>query len=197
MPRRLTPEDSRGSTGSAADCGTNFSEWFARYTPDGWLSRTSAPSLFEEPQEYLRTLPAQGSMRTGRLYPQAPWAPPTIGKDSSSSPGGQSDSRTKCGSASAAKKNCIATSAGSTTRIAGTPARIAGKNFWRTPTARDWKGMSAASWRSRTVGDKTPTLPDQIGGVPHPEFVEELMGFPIGWTALEDSGTRSSRKLRS
>lgn len=42
--------------------------------------------------------------------------------------------------------------------------------------------MSAKSWRVRTRGDKTPTLPDQIGGTPHPEFVEELMGFPIGWT---------------
>lgn len=53
---------------------------------------------------------------------------------------------------------------------------------YRTPTARDWKGMSAKSWRERTKGDKTPTLPDQIGGTPHPEFVEEVMGFPIGWS---------------
>jgi hypothetical protein len=56
-------------------------------------------------------------------------------------------------------------------------------NF-RAPTARDWKGMSAKSWRERTDGDTTPTLPDQIGGVPNPEFVEELLGFPIGWTDL-------------
>jgi hypothetical protein len=55
---------------------------------------------------------------------------------------------------------------------------------FRTPTARDWKGMSAKSWRERKNGDKTPTLPDQIGGTPHPEFVEELMGFPAGWTDL-------------
>lgn len=53
---------------------------------------------------------------------------------------------------------------------------------FRTPNARDWKGMSAKSWRERTVGDKTPTLPDQIGGVPHPDFAEALMGFPIGHT---------------
>src|SRR5688572_17633924 len=52
----------------------------------------------------------------------------------------------------------------------------------RAPNARDWKGMSARSWRERTKGDKTPTLPDQIGGTPHPEYVEALMGFPIGWT---------------
>jgi hypothetical protein len=68
---------------------------------------------------------------------------------------------------------------------------------YRTPTARDWKGQSAKSWRERTKGDTTPTLPDQIGGVPHPEFVEALMGFPIGWTDLGASATASSRKSRS
>ena len=57
-------------------------------------------------------------------------------------------------------------------------------NF-RTPTARDWKGMSAKSWRERKNKDNTPTLPDQIGGTPHPEFVEELMGFPTSWTDLK------------
>lgn len=68
---------------------------------------------------------------------------------------------------------------------------------FRTPTARDWKGMSAKSWRTRLKGDTTPTLPDQIGGTPHPEFVEQLMGFPIGWTDLPRLATASSRKSRS
>jgi len=53
---------------------------------------------------------------------------------------------------------------------------------FRSPNARDWKGMSARSWRERSKGDKTPTLPDQVGGTPHPEFVERLMGFPSEWT---------------
>lgn len=65
---------------------------------------------------------------------------------------------------------------------------------FRAPNARDWKGMSAKSWRERTTGDPTPTLPDQIGGVPHPEFVEELCGFPIGWSDLEDLATASSQQ---
>lgn len=57
-----------------------------------------------------------------------------------------------------------------------------GSSVYRSPCARDWKGMSAKSWRTRMDGDKTPTLPDQIGGIPHPEFVETLMLWPIGWT---------------
>lgn len=73
-------------------------------------------------------------------------------------------------------------------RTSGATACSCSPNF-RAPNARDWKGMSAKSWRERTKGDKTPTLPDQIGGVPHPEFVEELYGFPIGWTDCEGLAT--------
>ena len=61
--------------------------------------------------------------------------------------------------------------------------------LFRTPNQRDWKGMSAKSWREREKGDKTPTLPDQIGGQLNPMWVEWLMGFPLGWTDLEDSET--------
>ena len=58
--------------------------------------------------------------------------------------------------------------------------------MFRTPNSRDWKGMSAKSWRERTKGDNTPTLPDQIGGQLNPTWVEWLMGYPAEWTALED-----------
>src|SRR3970040_2375066 len=56
---------------------------------------------------------------------------------------------------------------------------------YRTPTARDWKGMSAKSWSKRRLSRAIATLADQVGGAPHPEFLEELMGFPTGWTELD------------
>jgi hypothetical protein len=65
---------------------------------------------------------------------------------------------------------------------------------FRTPSSRDWKGMSAQSWRDRTTGDPTPTLPDQVGGQLNPTWVEWLMGFPAGWTDCEHLGTPSFRK---
>jgi hypothetical protein len=55
--------------------------------------------------------------------------------------------------------------------------------LWRTPTSRDWKGMSAKSWRERLKGDLTPTLPDQLGGTPNPDWIDWLMGFPVGWSS--------------
>ena len=69
--------------------------------------------------------------------------------------------------------------------------------MFRTPSSRDWKGQSAASWRDRETGDLTRTLPDQIGGQLNPTWVEWLMGYPLGWTACADSATPSSRKSRS
>jgi hypothetical protein len=42
-----------------------------------------------------------------------------------------------------------------------------------------------------------PNLTTQVGGALNPEWVEWLMGFPIGWTALPPSATPSSRKSQS
>jgi hypothetical protein len=68
---------------------------------------------------------------------------------------------------------------------------------FRTPSSRDWKGQSAASWRERETGDPTPTLPDQIGGQLNPTWVEWLMGYPLGWTDCGGLETRSCRKSRN
>jgi hypothetical protein len=67
-----------------------------------------------------------------------------------------------------------------------------GCGYWPTPSSRDHKGTSSASWRR---DNQTPdTLPDavarQLGipidqsGVVNPIFVESLMQFPIMWTDL-------------
>ncbi|GMU26208.1 MAG: hypothetical protein AMXMBFR16_11130 [Candidatus Uhrbacteria bacterium] len=64
---------------------------------------------------------------------------------------------------------------------------------WCTPTATDRKGKSGPNAKALLRGGYA-RLSDQIGGVPHPEFVEELMGFPNGWTELGQSETRQYRQ---
>lgn len=54
-----------------------------------------------------------------------------------------------------------------------------------TPAAGDYKRSTGKSQFSRN----TPGLSAQLGGVPHPEFTEWMMGWPIGWTALEPLAT--------
>jgi hypothetical protein len=61
--------------------------------------------------------------------------------------------------------------------------------FWPTPTARDWKsgkGKTQAE-RGQTAG---PSLSEASGGSLNPQWVEWLMGFPLGWTDLEDLETQ-------
>ena len=53
-----------------------------------------------------------------------------------------------------------------------------------TPTATRWSGLQSHG-KNAILGQLNPT------------WVEWLMGFPLGWTDLEDSETPSSRKSRS
>lgn len=59
-----------------------------------------------------------------------------------------------------------------------------------TPVKNDYKaGLSA----TRISKGFSPLLGNVLGGVPHPEFVEELMGWPIGWTDLRPLATARFR----
>jgi len=80
------------------------------------------------------------------------------------------------------------------------PARSAlpivapGSFWWPTPTAKaNHCAPSMQKWPGylrfqRLVG---------TGGRPHPEVFDWMMGFPQGWTALEQPATRSSRKSQN
>lgn len=62
---------------------------------------------------------------------------------------------------------------------------------WPTPTARDWRSGKASEAthdrNSRPLNEVAAQ--GQASGQLNPQFVEWLMGFPIGWTDLEDSET--------
>lgn len=53
-----------------------------------------------------------------------------------------------------------------------------------TPTARDWRSGKASE---RTMQRNSRPLSEVIGGHLNPDWVEWLMGWPIGWTASEPS----------
>jgi len=69
---------------------------------------------------------------------------------------------------------------------------IVGRQMWPTPTAHNAKETNAPSESERN----TPTLAAQAGGKLNPEWVEWLMGFPIGFTDSKDWETRKSRFKR-
>ena len=63
--------------------------------------------------------------------------------------------------------------------------------MWPTPTAHNAKETNAPSESARN----TPTLASQAGGPLNPDWVEWLMGWPIGHTALKPSETDKCRNV--
>jgi len=57
------------------------------------------------------------------------------------------------------------------------PGTLARQALWRTPQAADHKS-------GRIQRGQTTNLTHQVGNALNPEWVEALMGLPIGWTAL-------------
>lgn len=50
-----------------------------------------------------------------------------------------------------------------------------------TPVASDWKSTGAKAEQNR----RSPQIAALVGGYVHPEYLEWMMGWPIGWTALD------------
>jgi len=67
---------------------------------------------------------------------------------------------------------------------------------WPTPASRDFRHPNALSFAERGGETKGEQLPNAIGGPLNPDWVEWLMGFPIGWTRTK-AGASSPRKSRA
>jgi len=166
----------RESTENAADSGASTQESFANYDPATSSWRTSQPCLDGEWSEFSETWPRAGMTRSGRVYELPMLVRPTEENESGLWPTpraiygehpGMSDSRHLTGAV----------------------------QFWPTPRASDATG---GFWTNHEDGRQGgPGLKEVIRGQLNPTWVEWLMGYPPGWTALEDSGTPSSRKSRS
>jgi len=54
---------------------------------------------------------------------------------------------------------------------------------WPTPTARDYRSPGLESKREERMAQRAQPLTEVIGGQLNPNWVEWLMGWPVGWTA--------------
>ena len=64
---------------------------------------------------------------------------------------------------------------------------------WPTPATRDFKGMSGKGRQERKKHPKD-TLPNAVHSPKlNPDWVEQLMGLPVGWTDLGSWATESSQ----
>ena len=217
VSQSVTREIERGKTIKDGS-GLTSCESFARLDRDSSSWKTCQESFLWEPEPYSEALPKWGSMRNGALYQREALELRTKEKDgfawptpsASVSNDGESPKTWMERWRYHAEKEQGATRA-------GVPLTVAAQ-LWPTPQARDWRGANGPVHQSkdrphqdqlpnfvmwsflqghRTEKDGQPSLNDSQRL--SPQFVEMLMGLPIGWTGFERLETASChyrRRLR-
>jgi hypothetical protein len=175
-----SPERVQVLKGAAAAYGRITPELLARFDPDTSSWRTSQLCLDGAFHEFSETWPRSGLMRNGTAYLLPPLVRLTDETDYGSLP---TPSATSYGTNQGGGMGRV----GPVRPSLDTMAR---KGLWPTPTQ---DGNYNRKGASATSGDELATA---VGGALNPTWVEWLMGFPLGWTALEASGMQSSRKSR-
>ena len=192
----VLPETGQESQENDQDCGQNLHGSLAKYDPITHSLKTHQCLLFADSMQLCLTLPDWGMMRDGVLWEQTTrvrpteesesgyWLTPTVfqvvgGKD-------RREKRTKY-RASVGRKDtpgCLA-------------EQVNNPQMWPTPTRRDYKGARLPETMEKTGRNAdTNSLPDAVEhrGEPgrlNPTWVEWLMGWPTGWSALKPLGMDS------
>ena len=156
---------------------TNSCESFAWFSPNTSSWKTSQRSLLTDWTPFLGNWPRQGLMRNGHVFQQVLWEPATKGIDGGSLPTPRANSAMTVNLRTQQNRPELQRNLETViARMLPTPVAAA---LLPTPVARDWKGPGK-------VG-QLPTLltPPGSGMYLNPSFVEEMMGFPVGWTDLK------------
>lgn len=199
-------------TALAPDYGRSTPELLARFDRDTSSWRTSQLSLLGGLTEYSETWPRSGLMQSGTAYRLPPLVPLTDATESGLLPTPAATSYGSNQGGAAGRVGPVRESLDTMARHGTLPTprccnglRSSGMNRteilravtkWPTPTARDWKGGSAAQMeksRSEQLNDRVAYTD---GGPLNPTWVEWLMGFPLEWTACAAWVTRLSRRSR-
>ena len=195
--------------------GTILLGSFAQFGHDGWSLKTSQLSLLEGSEPFSETWPKSGLMRNGIAYRLVQLVHRTDGNESGlwatpSATDGQrgvtiTDAMTGISltqmvntphrwptpNASDVRPRATAYSTARRLRIGKQISLEAAVKFLPTPTVQDASNNGGPSQYERN----SLPLNAVAGGSLNPTWVEWLMGFPLGWTALDASATPSSRKL--
>jgi hypothetical protein len=195
-------EKAQDLTENDQDCGEKWRGWSARYDQDSCGWKTAQLSLLGDSEQSSVIFPRSGMTRDGLL-----WGLPMLERPTSETGFGfllPTPTAKPMGS------NTHMRSKGLTTKqvyqMWPTPTVCGNYNrkgasktsgdglatavrMWPTPTAHNAKETNAPSESERN----TPTLAAQAGGPLNPDWVEWLMGWPIGHTVLKPSETAKSR----
>lgn len=174
-----SPERNKGLQGKGQDSGGTSLASFAKWCPLTFSWKTVQRSLFEDSTLYSGTWPRSGMMRRGVCSGRT-----MLERRTSENASGLSVSYpTPCALDKGGGRFNRSLSAGAAVRP--TLGAMARHNLWPTPTRQDASNNAGPSQMRRN----SLPLNAAIGGPLNPDWVEWLMGWPIGWTALEPLGT--------
>lgn len=168
------PEKERDSTANEAAYGQKWQGSLARYDRATSLWKTAQCSLLADSDEYSETWPRWGSMRNGASYLRPIPALRT------------SESASGLWQTPVADDACNRKSGKWNSR--GEPKLSAEVLMWPTLTAgNSHSGGSLQEWGGSRARKKMKQMVSQeeLTGQLNPEWVEWLMGWPIGWTGCE------------
>ena len=168
-------------TERAVDYGQSAPVLLGSFDPDTPSLKTSQTCLMENGElglsEFSGTFPRSGMMRSGTVYqlPNLARTTTEIGSGLWPTP----DTTSRGARASDLVVNSSTVQRRDSGQKRGMDLQTAVK-YWPTPTAHNAKEGAYPSEYNRN----TPTLSAQAGGALNPEWVEWLMGFPLGHTDL-------------
>jgi hypothetical protein len=191
------------STASVAASGVKWRGSFAKWNPSSSTWRTPQCSLLEDSTEFSETWPRWGSMRNGECYQRPMLAPRTSAKEPGFLPTPVAVDTGSFFNRSASSGAALRPTLGAMAKYDLWPTPTVKGNYnrkglsaqsgdglatavqkWATPCARDFR-HPGRSRMERTGSKAGECLPQQVSGPLNPTWVEWLMGWPIGWTALQ------------
>ena len=164
---------------------TNSCESYAWFDQDSLSWKTWQRSLITGWTSFSESFPKQGTMQNGQLYLQVHWEPVIEEADGGWLPtptasdvegGVAKDVQYKNGRFFRENKKGVRWGVKLRDALHSLP----------TPTARDYKGRTSTKWNEKYGPKVIPDVLTQTGDhmSVSPYFLEEVMGYPIGWTEL-------------
>jgi len=191
-----TPARAQALPASAAGYGKSTPELLARFDPYTSSWKTSQHCFIEGLQTFSETFPRSGTMRNGTAYALPMLVPHTGGTGFGSLPTHSIPTPT-------ASDHIERRSTSTETLNFATNKSVSldrWVKYWPTPSANE-DAAGTINGKMQFMLTHAAKLSDPAntaaGGQLNPTWVEWLMGFPLGWTALDPLATPSSRKSRS
>jgi hypothetical protein len=163
-----------------ATCGLGYEKPLANYDPNTQSWKMFGDTYLWGESPLLENLPPSGMTQNGVLFPQPQWERITGATASSSWPTPTTQDHIVRKSTQQKPGSMHAVGLGDAVRMWPTPRAALGD-------ARNHTVYARSTDKPQNLENKVGTAnPSAVGGKLNPTWVEWLMGFPPGWTDLED-----------